>query len=101
MQRGPREREARYLQSTLQLPDDLIYIQHLLAHVVSNLDTRSPTISSRWHAATTTGQQNIIQTLDNYSSGVRCGKWREIFRKERLIRITQGCVFSFNNPPEK
>ena len=30
MQRGPREREARYLQFTIQRPGDLIYISHLL-----------------------------------------------------------------------
>ena len=44
MQRGPRERESRYLQFTLQRPGDLIYIPHLLAHAVLTLDTGSPTI---------------------------------------------------------
>ena len=34
MQRGPRERESRYLQFNLQRPGDLIYIPHLLAHAV-------------------------------------------------------------------
>ena len=46
MQRGPRERESRYLQFTLQRPADLIYIPHLLAHSVLTLDTGSPTILS-------------------------------------------------------
>ena len=53
MQRGPREREARYLGFTLQRPGDLIYISHLFAHAVLTLDTGSPTISSGWDAATT------------------------------------------------
>ena len=39
LQRGPGERESRYLQFTLQRPGDLIYIPHLLAHAVSTLDT--------------------------------------------------------------
>ena len=64
MQRGPREGESRYLQFTLQRLDDLIYIPHLLAHDVLNLDTGSPTILSGWDAATTTNQEIIIQTLD-------------------------------------
>ena len=56
MQRGPRERESGYLQFTLQCAVDLIYIPHLLAHAVLTLDTGSPTILSRWDAATTTNQ---------------------------------------------
>ena len=52
MQRGTRERESRFLQFTLQRPGDLIYIPHLLAHAVLNLDTGSPTILSGWDAAT-------------------------------------------------
>ena len=40
-QRGPREREARYLQFFLQRPSDLIYIPHLLAHAVLTLDTNN------------------------------------------------------------
>ena len=64
MQRGPRERESRYLQFTLQRPGDLIYIPHLLAHAVLILDTGSPTILSGWDAATTTNQPIILQTLD-------------------------------------
>ena len=40
MQRGPRERESRYLQFTLQRPGDLIYIPHLLAQAVLNLDNQ-------------------------------------------------------------
>ena len=56
MQRGPREREARFLQFFLQHPGDLIYIPHLLDHAVSTLDTGSPRILSRWDAATNTNQ---------------------------------------------
>ena len=64
MHLGPRERESRYLQFTLQRPSDLIYIPHLLAHAVLTLDTGSPTILSRWDAADTTNQQIVFQTLD-------------------------------------
>ena len=73
MQRGPREREARYLQFSLQRPDDLIYIPHLLAHAALTLDSGSPTILSGWDAATTSNQQVILQTLDEYTFGVRRG----------------------------
>ena len=52
-QRGPPERETRYLQYTVQRPGDLIYIPHL-AHAVLTLDTSSPTILSGLDAATTT-----------------------------------------------
>ena len=74
MQRVPRERESRYLQFTLQRPGDLIYIPHLLAHAVLNLDTGSPPISSGRESATTTNQPNIIQTLDEYTFDVPRGK---------------------------
>ena len=87
-QRGPRERESRYLQFTLQRPGDLIYIPHLLAHAVLTLDTGSPTILYRWDAATTSNQYVILQTLDEYTFGVRRGMWREIFRKKSFISIT-------------
>ena len=87
IQRGPRERESRHLQFTLQRPGDLIYIPHLLAHAVLTLDTSSPTILSGWDAATTTNQQIIIQTLDEYTFGLRRSKWREIFR-EKFVRVT-------------
>ena len=88
MQRGPRERESRYLQFTLQRPGDFVYIPHLLAHAVLTLDTGSPTISSGWDAATTTNQQIIIQTLEEYTFGVCRGKWREIFRKKMFVDVT-------------
>ena len=81
MQRGPRERESRYLLFTLERPGDLIQIPHLLAHAVSTLNTGSPTILSGYDTANTTNQQNIIQTLDEYTFGVRRGKWRKIFSK--------------------
>ena len=82
MQRGPRERESRYLQFTLQRPGDLNYIPHLLAQAVLTLDTGSPTILSGWDAATTRSHQIIIWTLDEYTFGVRRGKWLEIFREK-------------------
>ena len=99
MQRGPREREARYLQFTLQRPGDLIYIPHLLAHAVLTLDTGSPKILSGWDAATTSNQHVILQTLDEYTFGVRRGKWREIFREKRSIGTTRVGVFSIYRPP--
>ena len=60
MQRGPREREARYLRFTLHRPGELIYIPHLLAHAVLTLDTGSPTILSGRDAATTSNQHVIL-----------------------------------------
>ena len=101
MQRGPREREARYLHFTIQRPGDLIYIPHLLAHAVLTLDTGSPTILSGWDAATTSNQHVILQTLDEYTFGVRRGEWREILRKKRPIRTTRVGVFSIYRPPRK
>ena len=100
LQRGPRERESRYLQFTIQRPGDLIYIPHLLAHAVLTLDTGSPTILSGWDAATTKNQQNIIQTLDEYSFGVRRGKWREIFREKVLVALREW-VFSPATGPQE
>ena len=99
MQRGPRERESRYLQFTLQRPGDLIYIPHL-AHAVLTLDTDSQTILSGWDAATTSNQQVILQTLDEYTFGVRRGKWREIFRKNGLSALREW-VFSPSTGPRK
>ena len=101
MQRGPREREARYLQFSLQRPCDLIYIPQLLPHAVLNLDTGSPTILSGWDAATIITQQNIIQTLDEYTFDVRLGgKWREIFRSKGLPAIREW-VFSPATGPQE
>ena len=77
-----REREVGYLHFSIQRPGDLIYIPHLLAHAVSTLDTGSPKILSGWDAATTSNEQFIIQTLDEYDVGMRRGKWREIFLKK-------------------
>ena len=100
MQRGPRERESRYLQFTLQRLGDLIYIPHLLAHAVLTLDTGSPTILSGWDAATTTNQQIIIQALDECTFGVRRGKWREISREKGLCALREW-VFSPATGPQK
>ena len=87
MQLGPREREARYLQFTVQRPGDLIYIPRLLA-----LNTGSPTNLSGWDAATTSNQQFVFQTLHEYIFGVRRGKWREIFRKKMYYQhYANGC----------
>ena len=82
VERGPREREARSLHFTIQRPGDLIYLPHLLAHAVLTLATGSPTSSSGWGAATFTNQEIFIQTLDEFTFGVRRGKWREIFLKD-------------------
>ena len=100
MQRGPREREACYLHFTIQRPGDLVYIPHLLAHAVLTLDTGSPTILSGWDAATTSNQRVILQTLDEYTFGVRRGKWREIFRNKRLSALREW-VFSPSNGPQE
>ena len=100
LQHGPRERESRYLQFTIQRPGDLIYIPHLLAHAVLTLDTGSPTILSGWDAATTTNQQIIIQTLDEFTFGVRRGKWREIFREKGLVALREW-VFSPATGPQE
>ena len=100
MQRGPRERESRYLQFTLQRPGDLVCIPHLLAHAVLTLDTGSPTIFSRWDAATTTNQQIILQTLDKYTFGVRHGKWRETFREKGLVALREWLFSPATGPQE-
>ena len=84
MQRGPRESEARFLRFTIQRPGDLIYNPHFLAHAVLTLDTGSPTILSGWDAAITSNQHVILQTLDEYTFGVRRGKWCEVFRIKGL-----------------
>ena len=86
----PRQREARYLQFTIQRPGDSIYIPYLLHHAVSTLDTGLSTISSAWDGTTTKSQQIIIQTLDEYIFGARRGKWREFFRTKGIER----CDFS-------
>ena len=91
MQRGPREYKTRFLQFTLQRPSDWIHFPHLLAHAALTLDTGSPIISSGWDAATSTNQQLIIQTLDEYNFGVRLGKWCEIFRKKIYQHYGNGC----------
>ena len=96
----PRERESRYLQFTLQRPGDLIYIPHLRAHAVLTLDTGSPTILSGWDAATTTNQQIIIQTLDEYTFGVRRGKCRKTFREKGLVALRKW-VFSLPTGPQE
>ena len=100
MQHGPREREARYLQFTIQRPGGLIYIPHLLAHAVLTLDTGSPTILSGWDAATTSNQHVILQTLYGYTFGVRRGEWREIFRTKGLSALREW-VFSPPTGPKE
>ena len=100
MQGGPREREARYLRFTIQRPGNLIYSPHLLAHAVLTVDTGSPTILSGWDAATTSNQQVVLQTLDEYTSGLRRGNWREIFRKKCLSALREW-VFSPSTGPQE
>ena len=100
LQRGPHERESRYLQFTLQRPGDLIYIPHLLAHAVLTLDTGSPTIFSLLDAATTIKQQIILQTLDEYTFCVRRGKCRETFREKGLSALREW-VFSPATGPQE
>ena len=99
MPRGPRKREARYLRFTLQRPGDLIHFPLLLAHAVLTLDTGLRTILSGWDAATTSNQHVILQALDEYTFGVRCGKWREIFCKKGLLALREW-VFSPSTGPQ-
>ena len=98
MQRGPREREARYLHFTIQRTGDLIYIPHLLAHAVLTLDTGSPTILSGWDAATTSNQFVILQTLDEYTFGVRRGKGAKISVKNVYRHCTSGYFLHLTAP---
>ena len=100
MQRGQREREARYLRFTIQRPGSLIYIPHLLAHAVLTVDTSSLTILSGRDAATTSNQQIILQTLAEYTFGVRRGKWREIFRKKDLSALLEWALSPTTGPRE-
>ena len=64
------------------------------------MDTGSPTILSGWDAGTITNQQYIIQTLDEYTFGVRRGKWREISRKQGLSEL-RDWVFSPATGPQE
>ena len=64
------------------------------------MDTGSPTILSGWYATTTTNQQIIVQTLDEYTFSVRHGNWREIFRKQGLSTLRE-CVFSPATGPKE
>ena len=73
LQRGPRQRETSYLRVTLQRPVDLTYVPDRLAHAALTLDTGSPNILSGWDAATTTNQEIINQTLDEFTFGVVSG----------------------------
>ena len=100
MQLDRSERESRYLQFSVQRPGELIYIPHLLAHAVLTLDTGSPTILSDWDADTTANQQIINQTLDEYTFGVRRGKWSDIFRKQCLSALREW-VFSPATGPQE
>ena len=57
-------------------------------------------ILSGWDAATTSNQHVILQTLDEYTFGVRPGKWREIFRKKGLSALREW-VFSPSTGPQE
>ena len=89
MQRGPREGKARFLRFNIQRPGNLIHLPHLLAHAVLTVDASSPTFLSGWDAATTSNQQVTLQTLDEYTFGVRRGEWCEIFRKKGLSALRE------------
>ena len=101
MQRGPREREARCLRFDFQRPGNEIYFPHLPTHAVLTIDTGSPTILSGWDAASTSNQQVILQTLLEYTFGVRRGNWCESFTWKGFINITWVGVFFFYSPPRK
>ena len=67
---------------------------------VLNVDTGSPTILFGWDAATTTNQQIIIQTLDEYTFGVRRGRWREVSRKKGLSALREWVLSPATGPQE-
>ena len=100
MQRGTRERETRFLQFTLQRPGDLIFFPHPLARAVFTLNAGSPAILSECDVATAENQQILFQTLDEYTSGVRHCKWREIIRKKSLSALREW-VFSTTTGPQE
>ena len=79
MERGSREREARFSRFTIQRPGILICIPHLLAHAVLTVDTVSPMNLSGWDTATTSDERVFIQMLDEYTFGVRRGLMARIF----------------------
>ena len=101
MLRVPREREARYLQLTIQRLGDSSYIPHLLTHAVSTLDTGLSTISSGWDAATTKSQQIIIQTVNEYIFGARRSKWREIFRTKGPSALREWLLSASTSPQKR
>ena len=101
MQRGPREREARYLQFNSQRPGNLIYIPHLLAHAFLTVDTGSPMILSRCDAGTKSNQQVILQTLDEHTFGVRRGKWRKSLCKKKVYQFYASGCFLLQQAPRK
>ena len=100
MQRGPRERESRYLQFTLQRPGGLIYIPHLLTNAVLTLDTGSPTFYLDGTPPPLPISRLIFQTSDEYTFGVRRGKWDEIFREKGLSALREW-VFSPATGPQE
>ena len=87
MLRGALEREAQSLQITIHRPGDSIYIPHVLAHAVLTVDTGSPTVLSGWDNTSSTNRQIIFHSADEYASGVRRGKWLEIFCTKGLSAI--------------
>ncbi|MEO1764958.1 MAG: hypothetical protein AAFR83_24090 [Cyanobacteria bacterium J06629_18] len=80
LQRGPRDKETRYLRVTIQRPGDLIYIPHLRPHAVLTIDTGKPAILSGWDACTIADVTIIKRLLDEFTLGVRRGTWRKIMR---------------------
>ena len=94
------QREMRYLQFIFQRHGDLIHLTQLLAHAISTLDTGSPMILSGWDVTATTNQHIIIQNLDEYTSGVRRGKWREIFQKKIYQHYENGCFLPATSAQE-
>ena len=89
-----------FLQFTLQRSGNLIYIPHLLAHAVLIVDTGSPTILSGLDAATTANQQFMIQTLNEYTFGMRHDKRRENFRHKSLSALREWVLSPATDPQE-
>ena len=84
---------------TLNIPA-FWFIFHIFSFLPFFLDTGLPTNLSGWDTAPTSNQQIIIQTLDEYISGVRCGKCRELFGKRSLTAL-QESVFSPATGPQE
>ena len=82
IQRGPRDKEARYLRFTVLRPGDLIYIRSSRPHDVLTIDTGKPTNLSGWDASTNIDSSFLIRTPDEYKIGLRRGTGPKALRTQ-------------------